>query len=140
MGDHHAVRGAIGDGQRGRLLIADIGGHADQLAGGDQTFFGQTAVHHLAHQADLGVERIDQHAVADRPVVDAGADFQNFTGDIKTDDHRHRHFDTRHAAHREHIVIVKGGGANADDHVAFLDDGIRKIGHVFEIVDAAVLL
>ena len=37
------MRGAIGDRQRGRLLIADIGGHADQLAGGDQTFLGQTA-------------------------------------------------------------------------------------------------
>ena len=51
-----------------------------------------------------------------------------------------RHLDAGHAAHREDVVIVERGRADADHDVAVGHDRIRKIGHVFETVDAPCCL
>ena len=107
VGDDHAVRRAVGHRQGCCLLVGHVSGHGNQLISGDQTFFGKTAMHHLAHQALLFVERVHQHAVAFVPARDARANFQNFTGQIEADNHGHRHLDAGHAAHREYIVIVE---------------------------------
>jgi hypothetical protein len=137
--DDHPVRGAVRDRQRSGFLVSDFLGHAQELVRGDEAFLGETAVHHLAHEPFFLIERVHQDAVARFPAFDAGTDLEDFTGEVETDDHRHRHFDPGHAAHGEHVVIVERGGAHANDHVPFGCDRIRKIGYVFQLVQPAVL-
>ncbi len=119
VGDQHAVRGAVGDRQRSRVLEAHAVRHRDKLVGGDQAVFRHAAVEHLAHQAFLLVERIDQHAVAGLPLRHARADLGDLAGHVEADDHRQRHLDAGHAFDGEHVVVVERRGAHADDHVAF---------------------
>ena len=118
VGDQHAVRGAVGDRQRGGVLEAHGGRHGDELVGGDQAIFRHAAVEHFAHQAFLLVDRIDQHAVAGLPAGHAGADLGDLARHVEADDDRQRHLDARHAAHGEHVVVIERGRAHADDDVA----------------------
>jgi hypothetical protein len=106
---------------------------------GHQAFFGEPAVHHLAHQALRAVKRIDEHAVTRFPARHGWTDFKNFAGEIEPDDHRHGHLDPRHSAHREHIVIVEGRCAHADHDMTFRDDRVGKVGHVLQLIQSAVL-
>ena len=98
---------AIGDRQGSRLLEADIVRHGDQLIRGNPTVFGHAAVQHLAHQAFLLIERVDEHAVAHLPTIDARPELRDLPRHVETDDHRQWHFDARHSANREHVVIVE---------------------------------
>ena len=136
--DQHAVRGAVGDRQRRGIFEADAGRHRHQLVGGDAAIFRHAAVEHLAHQAFLLVDRVDQHAVAGFPASHAGADLGDLARHVEPDDHRQRHLDARHAAHGEDVVIVERRRTHADDHFAVAGLRRRVIGDDVEIVEAAV--
>jgi hypothetical protein len=133
------MRGAVGDRQRGSLLEADARGHGDELVGRDQAIFRHAAVEHLAHQAFGLVERVDQDTLADLPAGDAGSDLGDLARHVEADHHRQRHLDARHAAHREHVVIVERRRPHADHHVARDGGGERMVGHDLELVEPAVL-
>ena len=107
VGDEHAVRGSVGDRQRGRRLETHAGRHGDELVGGDAAIFRHAAVEHLAHEAFRLVERVDEHAVAHVPAADAISDLGDLARHVETDHDRQRHFDAWHAAHREYVVIVE---------------------------------
>jgi hypothetical protein len=138
MRDQHAVRGAVGDRQRRGVFEAHAVRHRHQLLGGDAAIFRHAAVEHFAHQAFLFVDRVDQHAVAGLPALDAGAHFGDLARHVEPDDHRQRHLDARHAAHGEHVVIVERRRAHANDHLAVARLRRRVIGDDVEIVEAAV--
>ena len=123
----HAMRRAIRDRQRRGIDEADVVGNPHQLMRARAAQLGETAMHGLAHQpAFHAVDRIDQHAIADRPALDTGTDRGDLAGDVEAHDQRHRHLDARHAATGEHVVVIQRRGAHADQHVAFADLSDRE--------------
>src|SRR5437867_3409376 len=133
--DQHAVRGAVGDRQRRRLLEAHARRHRDELIGSDQAVFRHAAVEHLAHQAFLLVDRIAQHAVASLPTGNAGPDLGDLARHVEADDHRQRHLDAGHATHGEHVVIVERRRPHPDNDVAFGRLRHRVVANYFEIFE-----
>src|SRR6185503_6557918 len=99
----------------------------------------EPAVHHLAHQPLLAVERVHQHAVAALPAVHAAADFNNLARDIEPDDHGHGHLDAGHAAHREDIVIVERGRLDPDHDVVVDDGRVGEVLYQLQLFQPAVL-
>jgi hypothetical protein len=97
------------------------------------------AVQHLAHQAFLLVERVDQHAVADRPAGDTGTDLGDLARHVEADHHRQRHLDPGHAAHREHVVVVERGRPHPDDHVPLDRSGDGMVAHDLQLFEPTVL-
>ena len=138
--DDHAVRGAVGDRQRRRLLEASrLSGMRDELVGRDEAVFRHAAVEHLAHQALLLVERIDEHAVAGLPAGHARADLGDLARHVEADDDRQRHLDAGHAPHGEDVVIVERRRPDADDDMAFDGFGLGMVVDDFEIFETAML-
>ena len=107
VGDQHAVRGAVRDWQRGRRLETHAGRHGDELVGGDEAILRHPAVEHFPHQAFRLVERIDKDALAGGPASHARPDLGDLTRHVEAEHDRQRHLDSRHAAHREDVVIVE---------------------------------
>ena len=64
------------------------------------------------------VDWVDQGTVADIPAIDFGADFRDFAGDIQPRYHGQAEFDARHAATREHVVVIQGRRLDLDENVA----------------------
>src|SRR5262249_14676506 len=135
VGDQHAVRGAVGNRQRSGLLETHARGHGDELIGGNEAVFRHAAIEHLAHQALLLVDRIDQHAVAGLRGGTATPAPGHSARHIEADDHRQRHLDAGHAAHGEHIVVVEGGRSHPDDDVALGRLRHRVVADHVEIVE-----
>src|SRR5262245_17516034 len=137
--DQHAVGRTVGDRQRGGVLERDGVRHADQLVLRDQAFFSEPAVHHLAHQSLLAVQRIHQHPVAALPAVHAAAGLENLARHVQPDDHRHGDLDARHAAHGKNVVIVERSRLDPDHHVVVGHDRVRKILYQLQLIQPAVL-
>ncbi len=59
---------------------------------------GQPAVDRLAHEpAPHAVDRIDEHAIADAPALDARAELGDLAGEVEAHDGRHGDLDAGHA-------------------------------------------
>jgi hypothetical protein len=141
MGDHHPMRRAISHGQAGRLSKGDIVGNKDQLMVGNTAKFGQTSMYGFANQAAFHpVSGVDQDAVANRPVVNVGSQFDDLTGDIQATDHRHVDFDARHTVAREDIVIIQRGCFDFHNHVAGTWYWIWKIFFIDETFGPAMFM
>lgn len=85
------MRRPISYGKRRRLLVGASIGYLDQTCGVYHAQLGRAAVEHFAHQPFFGRDRVQwvyQNPVADRPAIDAGADFSDLAGNIKTDNDR----------------------------------------------------
>ena len=53
------------------------------------------------------VDRVNEHALADFPLFDIGANLNDLAGKIQTHDARHRHLDARHSVAGKDIMIVQ---------------------------------
>src|SRR5262249_25142014 len=77
--------------------------------------------------------------LADLPAGNAGSDLGDLARHVEADHYRQRHLDARHAAHREHVVVVERRRPHADHHVTRDGGGERMVAHDLELVEAAVL-
>src|SRR2546425_11289179 len=138
--DQHAMRCTVSNRQRSCFLVTHPIGDPNQLVFGNQTFLRKAAVHHLAHQSSLPVERIDKHTVTGFPAIDAGPRFENLAGHIQTDDDGKRHLDAGHAANRHDVVVIKGGRLHTDHDVAIRHDRIGEVRYALELIEPAMPL
>ena len=116
----HAIRRAVGERQRRRLVEADRGGNLDQhrLAHGDE--FGAAAVHRLAqhaHSVTIAHDGIDEHPLAEPASRHTRPQRLHRPGNVGTDDHRQIDLDPRHAAAREQVVEIHRGGRHPHQHL-----------------------
>ena len=118
VGEEHAMCRAIRDGQGSRAREAHAVRNADQLLGGDEAILGEAAVDELADEALAGIDRMQQHPVADGIPFDPGSDGRDRSRAVAAHHHRQRQLDARHAVQGEQVVAIDGGAADADQHLA----------------------
>src|SRR5262249_40665406 len=107
VGDQHAMRCAIGNWEGCSLLERHRLRHRQQLLSGNAAILRHSTIEHFAHQPFLRINRIDEDTVPCLPAGHAGPRLDHFSSHIKPEDHRQRHFNTWHTAHREDVVIVE---------------------------------
>ena len=102
--------------------------------------FGETAMDGLAHQSALDpVDRIDQHPVADRPVVHPRPHCDDLSGDVQAHDCRHRHLDAGHATSGENVVVIERRCPYPQHHIAGAGLRVGEVGFKSDIGEAAML-
>ena len=133
------MRRAVSDRQCRCIFVSYSVRHSDQLVLGNQALLGESAVHHFSHQAPLPVQRINEHAVADLPTIDARTLFQNVTRHVESNDHGQRHLDAGHSAHGEDVVVIEGGRPDANHDMVWFHHRVGKVGHILQVFEAALL-
>src|SRR5438445_12364724 len=89
----------------------------------------EPAMNGLAHQSAFdAISGIDQDPVAGRPAFDTRADFSDLSRTIESHDRRQRNLDPWHSAAREDVVVVEGGSADPNEHIAFAGSRVREVG------------
>ena len=130
---------SVSDRQRCGLLAGNAVRDSDQLVLRHETLLGESAMHHFSHQTSLTVERIDKHAVADLPSIDARTDFENLACHVKPDDHGQRDLDSGHAAYGEHVVVIEGGRLHPNHNMALFQYRVGEVRHIPESLEASLL-
>ena len=98
---------------------------------GHGAVLGKTAMPHLTDQPAAAdpVDRIDQDAVANRPVAHPRPERSDVAGEVDAHDAGHRHLDPRHAAAREDVMVVQARGPHTYENLTGCRPGFREILH-----------
>ena len=132
----HAVRGAVGDGDRRRGLEGQIVGQANQVPGGHDDEFGKPARDLLAHHAAVGL-RVHGHALTGRPAFDSRPERIDRAGHVAAGDERHRHREPRHPPPHENVEMVEPAGLHRHADLARTRFGVGPVA-VDDVLDRAL--
>ena len=129
-------------GRQAASFVNYAGRQPDEVMGRHSAILGEAAGPHLPDQAAAPdpVNRINHHAIADRPVVHASSECCNLAREIDAHNARHRHLYSGHTAPREDIVVIQSRCIHAHEDFATARFGIGKIGFVADRARTAMLV